>query len=94
VLHLPPNMGRNPAPNPASNAEHTLRVRDNKRRHRARQKEYVLDLERRVAATREHGVQATKEVQLAAQRVTRENVKLRELLRRSGYSNCAIDAWV
>jgi hypothetical protein len=47
-----------------------------------------------VAVTREQGVQATKEVQLAAQRVARENVKLRDLLSRSGYSNDAIDAWV
>ncbi|KAH8727069.1 hypothetical protein GQ44DRAFT_704482 [Phaeosphaeriaceae sp. PMI808] len=87
-------MGRNPAPYEKTNTNNTLRARDNKRRHRARQKEYVLDLERRVAVTREQGVQATKEVQLAAQRVTRENVKLRDLLRRTGYADSVIDAWV
>ncbi|KAF2277001.1 uncharacterized protein EI97DRAFT_375533, partial [Westerdykella ornata] len=67
------------------NSETAARLRDNKRRHRARQKEYVLDLERRVTEAREQGVQATKEVQLAAQRVVRENAGLRDLLRRSGY---------
>lgn len=51
------------------NTQSASRVRDNKRRHRARQKEYVLDLERRLAETREQEIQATKEVQLAAQGV-------------------------
>ncbi|OCK90507.1 uncharacterized protein K441DRAFT_666216 [Cenococcum geophilum 1.58] len=90
-------MGRKPAPVLSCqemNSERAARVRDNKRRHRARHKEYVFDLERRVAETREHGVQATKEVQLAAQRVARENAKLRDLLRRIGYADNAIDAWV
>ena len=77
-----------------TNTERASRVRDNKRRHRARHKEYVLDLERRLAETREQGVQATKEVQIAAHRVARENAKLRDLLRRIGYSEQAIDAWV
>ncbi|KAL9104805.1 MAG: hypothetical protein Q9163_000303 [Psora crenata] len=74
--------------------ERTSRVRDNKRRHRARRKEYVLDLERRLAQTREQEVQATKEVQLAAQRVARENAKLRELLRKTGFTDEAINTWV
>ncbi|KAF2188550.1 hypothetical protein K469DRAFT_703135 [Zopfia rhizophila CBS 207.26] len=76
------------------NSERASRVRDNKRRHRARQKEYVLDLERRLADAREQGIQATKEVQFAAQRVARENAKLRDLLRQTGYTDNAIDTWV
>ncbi|KAH7359795.1 hypothetical protein BKA66DRAFT_472074 [Pyrenochaeta sp. MPI-SDFR-AT-0127] len=87
-------MGGKPASRQEKNTEHASRVRDNKRRHRARQKEYVSDLERRLAKTREQGVQVTKEVQLAAQRVTRENAKLRDLLRRTGYTDDVIDAWV
>lgn len=90
-------MGRKPALVPSSqktNTERASRVRDNKRRHRARHKEYVLDLERRVAEARERGIQATKEVQFAAQRVSRENAKLRDLLRRIGCTDNAIDAWV
>jgi hypothetical protein len=90
-------MSTNPALAPSrreTEAERASRVRDNKRRHRARQKEYVVDLERKVAESREQGIQATKEVQLAAQRVARENAKLRELLSSIGYTNAAIDAWV
>lgn len=87
-------MGRKPASYQETNTDPTSRARDNKRRHRARQKEYVSDLEHRVAVAHEQGLQATKEVQLAAQRVTRENAKLRDLLRRTGYTEDAIDAWV
>jgi len=75
-------------------SERTSRFRDNKRRHRARKKEYVQDLETKLAEYREQGVQATKEVQVAAQRIIRENAKLRELLRRTGYSAEAIDNWI
>ncbi|OCK98352.1 uncharacterized protein K441DRAFT_604248 [Cenococcum geophilum 1.58] len=87
-------MGRKPVSRQKTNTERASRVRDNKRRHRARQKEYILDLKRRVAETREQGVYAMKEVQLAAQRVTRENAKLRDLLRRTGYTDDTINAWV
>ncbi|KAF3009811.1 hypothetical protein E8E13_010155 [Curvularia kusanoi] len=80
---------------PDSHAELTSRrQRDNKRRHRARQKEYIADLERRVADTRERRVQVTKEVQLAAQKVARENARLKELLRRTGYTDDAIESWM
>lgn len=87
-------MGRKSTSRQETNAERTSRMSDNKRRHRTRQKEYVADLERRVAETREQGVQVTKEVQFAAQRVARENAKLRDLLRRTGYTEDVIDAWV
>jgi len=75
-------------------AERALRIRENKRRHRVRQKEYVSSLERKLAETREQSVQATKEVQVAAQRIVHENTRLRELLRLNGIGNEAIDAWV
>lgn len=87
-------MGRKPASRQETSTERASRARDNKRRHRARQKEYTLELGRRVEETREQGIQVTKEVQLAAQRVTRENAKLRDLLRRTGYTDDVIDAWV
>jgi hypothetical protein len=45
-----------------------------------------------VAETREQGIQVTKEVQLAAQKLVRENAKLRNLLRRTGYTDDVIDA--
>jgi hypothetical protein len=75
-------------------SERTSRLRDNKRRHRARKKEYVQDLESKLAEYREQGVLATKEVQVAAQKVIRENAKLREMLRQTGYSAEDIDNWV
>lgn len=70
------------------------RLRDNKRRHRLRQKEYVADLERRLGEARERGIQATKEVQTAAQRVIWENSRLRQILHDQGLDNVAIDALV
>ncbi|KAH7176267.1 hypothetical protein EDB81DRAFT_34119 [Dactylonectria macrodidyma] len=73
---------------------HTLRLTENKRRYRARRKEYVADLERRLEEARERGVQATKEVQLAAQQVVQENARLRELLGLAGFSHEDVDAWV
>jgi hypothetical protein len=77
-----------------SKNERASRVRDNKRRHRVRHKEYVEDLERRVALAQEHGIQATREMQLAAQRVASENAKLRDLLRQAGYCDKTVEAWL
>ena len=67
---------------------------ENKRRYRARRKEYVSDLERRLAEGRERGIQATTEVQLAARRVKLENGRLRELLTLAGFRDEEIDVWV
>ncbi|KAH8656300.1 hypothetical protein BGZ61DRAFT_309996, partial [Ilyonectria robusta] len=64
---------------------------ENKRRYRARRKEYVADLERMLKEARERGVQATKEVQLAAQQVVQENARLRELLGLAGFSHEDVD---
>lgn len=75
-------------------ASRTLRLTENKRRYRARRKEYVVDLERRLKEAQERGVQATKEVQLAAQQVVQENARLRELLGLAGFSHEDVDAWV
>ena len=66
---------------------------ENKRRYRARRKEYVSDLERRLAEAREQGVDATMEVQLAARKVVEENERLRELLRLAGFAVEEIDVW-
>ncbi|KAK1756597.1 hypothetical protein QBC47DRAFT_422628 [Echria macrotheca] len=77
------------------NASKTLRLTENKRRYRARRKEYHTgDLESRLAEAREQGIQATKEVQLAARRVAVENGQLRELLRLVGFADDDIDVWV
>lgn len=74
-------------------AARTSRLTENKRRYRARQKEYVADLERRLVEARSRGIEATKEVQLAARKVAAENGRLRELLRLAGFADEDIDVW-
>ncbi|KAK4232980.1 hypothetical protein C8A03DRAFT_48321 [Achaetomium macrosporum] len=76
-----------------SDAARTSRLTENKRRYRARQKEYVADLERSLAESRVQGIKATKEVQLAARKVVAENGRLRELLRLVGFADEDIDVW-
>jgi len=68
----------------SSSSTRTTRVRDNKRNYRTRQKEYVAELEKTVREFRTQGVEATKEVQLSAQKVLQENARLRQLLRQHG----------
>lgn len=74
--------------------ERATRLRENKRNHRQRQKEYIGDLERRLQEGRKRDVQATQEVQTAAQRVVLENKALRELLHHYGIRDDAIDRWL
>ncbi|KAF2421112.1 hypothetical protein EJ08DRAFT_683112 [Tothia fuscella] len=82
-------------PNPTIQKDgQASRLRENKRRHRARQKEYVQDLERRVAQAQEQGMQATIAMQLTAQRVASENVRLRSFLRELGISDTIVESWV
>ncbi len=69
-------------------------MRDNKRRYRSRKKEYISDLERRLEEVRQEGVQATKEVQLSAQKVVKENARLRALLRHLGTGEDVVEYWV
>lgn len=82
------------ADNRIQDTEKALRLRDNKRRHRARRKEYIVELERKASQFQNERVQATIEVQLSARKVVDENRRLRELLHRSGYSDEAINSWV
>ncbi|KAK4168215.1 hypothetical protein QBC43DRAFT_116016 [Cladorrhinum sp. PSN259] len=76
-----------------SDAARTSRLTENKRRYRARQKEYVADLERRLAEARVQGINATTQVQVAARNVVAENGRLRELLRLAGFVDEDIDVW-
>ncbi|CAM1502790.1 Fc.00g075660.m01.CDS01 [Cosmosporella sp. VM-42] len=76
-----------------SDAARTSRLTENKRRYRARRKEYVSDLERRLAEAREQGIKATAEVQLAARKVVVDNGRLRELLRAAGFGDEDIEVW-
>ncbi len=76
-----------------SDAARTYRLTENKRRYRARQKEYVADLEQRLADARAQGISATTQVQLAARKVVDENGRLRGLLRLAGFADEEIDVW-
>ncbi|KAL8367169.1 hypothetical protein RB599_010257 [Gaeumannomyces hyphopodioides] len=74
--------------------ERAVRLRNNKRRHRLRKREYVVDLEQRLAKAHADGIQATKEVQAAARRVVWENSRLRQILHDQGLSSDAIDSLI
>ncbi|KAF9772746.1 hypothetical protein IL306_009524 [Fusarium sp. DS 682] len=78
---------------PTSSIAKTSRLTENKRRYRARRKEYVSDLERKVTEAREQGIKATMEVQLAAREVVVENGQLRDLLRLAGFADEDINIW-
>jgi len=72
----------------------TVRHRENKRRYRARQREYVESLQQRLADTRDQQVAGMREVQLAAQKVVKENVRLRSLLRLKGVNDAVVESWL
>ncbi|ERF75271.1 hypothetical protein EPUS_00063 [Endocarpon pusillum Z07020] len=73
--------------------ERASRVRENKRRSRARQKEYTADLEQKLRQLQRDGVQATIEIQLSARKVFQENKNLRGLLQHLGVDENTIKSW-
>ncbi|KAF7509998.1 hypothetical protein GJ744_007312 [Endocarpon pusillum] len=73
--------------------ERASRLRENKRRSRARQKEYTADLEQKLRQLQRDGVQATIEIQLSARKVFQENKNLRGLLQHLGVDENTIKAW-
>ncbi|KAM4067613.1 DDE superfamily endonuclease [Hirsutella rhossiliensis] len=74
--------------NPGDTRENKLaRIRDNQKRSRARRREYVQDLKRRLREYETQGIEASTEVQMAARRVAEENKQLQELLNRHGISD-------
>ncbi|KAL8919110.1 MAG: hypothetical protein Q9172_005140 [Xanthocarpia lactea] len=75
-------------------SERSLRLRNNKRRHRARQKEHTAELERKLRELQQEGIQATIEVQQSARKVVQENKRLKELLRHVGVGEETINQWV
>jgi hypothetical protein len=72
----------------------SVRVRDNQRRSRARQKEFVAWLQQKVQDYERRGVEATLEMQRAARVVAIENSRLRSLLARHGVSAEEVDAYL
>ncbi|KAH8904071.1 hypothetical protein BR93DRAFT_162054 [Coniochaeta sp. PMI_546] len=82
------------APDTEDRLRHNQRARDNQRSSRARRKELLNDLQRRVDAYERSGVQATLEMQQAARRVAWENVKLRALLMKKGVAEAEVEDWL
>ncbi|KAH6893053.1 hypothetical protein B0T10DRAFT_559051 [Thelonectria olida] len=71
-----------------------VRIRDNQRRSRARHKEYVEGLQRKVQDYERRGVEATLEMQQAARNVAVENSRLRMLLGYHGVTGDEVDKFL
>lgn len=78
-----------PAENPTA-----IRIRDNQRRSRARHREFVETLQRKVQEYERQGVQATLEMQRAARDVALENSRLRALLTQKGVSEEEVEGYL
>jgi hypothetical protein len=71
-----------------------MRLRENKRRNRQKQKDYTASLAARLNELQDKGVQATKEVQQSARRVIEDNARLKALLRHVGVNDYMIETWI
>jgi hypothetical protein len=96
---LPPGSARKDSadrrkPDTDDRLRHNQRARDNQRTSRARRKELLNDLQRRVDEYERRGVQATLEMQQAARRVARENARLRALLLSKGVTEPEVEMWL
>src|SRR5690349_11832421 len=80
VLHIP--LQKEGSTNPSA-----VRIRDNQRRSRARHKEYVEGLQKKLQDYERRGVEATLEMQQAARSVAVENSRLKILLGYHGITN-------
>ncbi|KAM3459010.1 hypothetical protein MY3296_000157 [Beauveria thailandica] len=70
------------------------RIRENQRRSRARRKEFVEGMQRRLDEYEKQGVEATLQMQQAARTVAIENSRLRLLLARRGVTNAEVDKFL
>jgi hypothetical protein len=71
-----------------------IRIRDNQRRSRARRKEYLEDMQKKLQTYEREGVQATLDMQQAAKRVALENDRLRILLNQRGVTDNEISQYL
>lgn len=78
----------------AQDKANLTRIRDNQRRSRARRKEYLQEIEQRLRAYEQQGVEASAEIQQAARRVVDENRKLRTLLNDNDVDDATIEAYL
>ncbi|KAJ4256779.1 hypothetical protein NW762_008875 [Fusarium torreyae] len=71
-----------------------VRIRDNQRRSRARHKEYVEGLQKKLQDYERRGVEATLEMQQAARSVAVENSRLKILLGYHGVTNDDVEKFL
>jgi hypothetical protein len=76
-----------------ADTDRVLRLRENKRRNRQRQRDYTASLESRLRRLEADGIKATQEVQSAARKVVEDNLRLKALLRVKGVDEHTIDTW-
>ncbi|OAA72348.1 hypothetical protein ISF_01421 [Cordyceps fumosorosea ARSEF 2679] len=84
-----PKTTQTPSTNPAAE-----RIRENQRRSRARRKEFVEAMQRRLDEYEKQGVEATLQMQQAARTVAIENSRLRLLLARRGVTDHEVDKFL
>ncbi|KAL6807093.1 hypothetical protein GGI42DRAFT_341250 [Trichoderma sp. SZMC 28013] len=77
--------------NSAKSSAAAIRIRENQRRSRARRKEYVEGMQRKLQDFETKGVAATLEMQQAAREVAIENSRLRLLLAHNGVTVDAVE---
>ncbi|KAL7791447.1 hypothetical protein V8C37DRAFT_157268 [Trichoderma ceciliae] len=75
----------------AKSSAAAIRIRENQRRSRARRKEYVEGMQRKLQDFESRGVSATLEMQQAARDVAIENSRLRLLLSHNGVTIEAVE---
>ncbi|EGX89717.1 hypothetical protein CCM_07969 [Cordyceps militaris CM01] len=84
-----PQITQAPSTNPAAE-----RIRENQRRSRARRKDFVDSMQRRLDEYEKQGVEATLQMQQAARTVAIENSRLRLLLARRGVTDREVDKFL
>jgi len=73
--------------------QRAIRLRNNKRRHRQRQADYISSLETQLKEYQSQGVKVTQQVQLSARKVVEDNKRLKALLRHVGVTDDVIETW-
>lgn len=89
----PPGPGGEDQRQPDGAKDAATRVRDNQRASRARRRELLESLQRRVAEYERQGAQATLEMQQAARAVALQNRRLRDLLAAYGVPQAEVDEY-
>ncbi|KAF8544636.1 hypothetical protein BDD12DRAFT_814995 [Trichophaea hybrida] len=94
IENTPEDLCKASPPDTPKDVSRLVRLRDNKRRSRERQKQYIHELEQRCQEHREAGIQASIELQETARKVAAQNVRLRALLAALNVGQDVVERWV